>query len=80
MGVRAIFNDDDFLRDCTVTAKSVEDFLKRYHVRDRMYREEFDILVKSYKEDVEKYGRTILPSHISVTGKLVAYFPNKGKE
>jgi hypothetical protein len=69
-------NDNSF-RKYAVKANSVEDFARRYHVRNRMYLEEFALLVKSSKEEVEKFGYTFFPAHISVSGETVSYFPNK---
>jgi hypothetical protein len=69
--------DGDFMREYTVEAKSCEDFIRRYHVRDGMYLRDLAFLVKAGKEEVEKYGYILLPSHISVTGEMVSWFPKK---
>ena len=61
-----------------VKAKSVADFLDRYYKPDR-YRgrgaEYAATLLKSYQEDVEQDGWTIISHHDSATGQVVAYFP-----
>jgi hypothetical protein len=58
-----------------VKAASISDFIQKYHIRDRLYREEFDMLVQSYKEELEKYGYVLIPAHISTTGNMITYFP-----
>jgi hypothetical protein len=72
--------DKEFLKimqKYSVEAKSVEDFIRRYHVRNRMYQEEFSLLVQGGKEEIEKCGYNLLPAHISITGHPVTYFPKK---
>jgi hypothetical protein len=59
-----------------VDDRTVSEFIRDYHVRNRMYDEEFDVLVESYTEDLEKLGYTIVPAHISITGKVV-FWSNK---
>jgi hypothetical protein len=56
---------------------SVEEFIRKYHVRNELYHEEFKMLAQSYKEEIEEDGYTMLPAHISVTGEMVTYFPGK---
>jgi hypothetical protein len=65
------------MRKYAVNEKSVKDFVRKYHVRDRRYQEEFDLLVRGNEEWIEKYGYTLFPAHISITGEMVAYFPSK---
>jgi hypothetical protein len=70
----------DRMREFAVEADSAEDFIRRYHTRNEMYLENFDILVDGSKKDVEKWGYDILPAHISVTGELVSFFPKNKTE
>jgi hypothetical protein len=68
---------NNFMREFAVEAESVKDFVRIYHVRNRMYREEFALLVSSGEEEVEKLGYTFFPAHISVTGEMVSWCPKK---
>ncbi|MDR2663661.1 MAG: hypothetical protein LBC31_11755 [Treponema sp.] len=68
---------DDDMHKYEVNAKSVEDFVRSYHVRDRRYHEEFKVLVEGEKKWIKEFGYTWLPAHISLTGEMVTYFPRK---
>jgi len=71
-------NPNHLFEDCRVEATSVADFLDRYYKHDR-YRgrgEEYAaVILAGAENDVRTQGYTIASQHESVTGKVVAYFP-----
>ena len=60
-----------------VPADSVEDFCLKYHRRSAYHDRGKDYMecdLKSHKEELEKYGYTIIPGSSSTTGDVVAYY------
>jgi hypothetical protein len=72
-----MMNRANWAKDCSVEAKSVSDFLRGYHVKNRIYEEDFPLLVADGKKELEKFGFVLLPAHISVTGRTVTYFETR---
>jgi len=62
-----------------VTAKSVDDFIDRYYRHDRLGGRgaEYEAIVRqSHREYFEKYGYDIISRYESMTGEVVALFPD----
>jgi hypothetical protein len=61
-------------------ADSTEDFCMKYHKRSAYHdrgKEYMECDLQSHKEELEKYGYTIIPGSSSTTGDIVSYY---GKE
>jgi hypothetical protein len=57
--------------------KTIEEFLKKYGKYDRYEgrgKEYMDCCIKSHKEDLNKYGYTIISRHDGVTGKAISFY------
>jgi len=66
-----------------VQAESLEDFYTRYYQHDRYAgrgQEYVEACLKSGREELEKYGYTIITHQSSVTGQTVAYFADSKKD
>lgn len=69
----------DVFKKYRVSASSIEDFRQRYTKPDRYAQrgpEYVAAILQSAREDLDKYGFSIISSHDSITGKVVAYYPN----
>ena len=57
-----------------VYADSLQDFIDKYHKPGKIndFNREADF--KGHKDDILKYGFTIIPHHDSITGELVSYY------
>lgn len=68
----------DSFKKYRVPSSSVEDFRQRYTKPDRYSQrgpEYVAAVLQSAREDLEKYGFSIISSHDSITGEVVAYYP-----
>jgi hypothetical protein len=67
------------MREHSVHADSVEDFLNRYTLPHRKRAMEEDgraeARVQSAYEDIKKLGYTLMSKHESITGEMVTYSP-----
>lgn len=64
-------------RKNAVGAESVEDFLSRYMKPERFTgrgQDYVDHIIKSYTDELEKYGFCFITHHSSVTGKEIAFY------
>lgn len=71
------FNSYENFKKYKVEAANLEDFLKKYTKHDRHEargKEYVEARIKSHKEDLERYGYTIITHHDSVTGQTVSYY------
>lgn len=69
----------DVFKKYRVSASSIEDFRQRYTKPDRYAQrgpEYVAAVLQSAREDLDKYGFSIISSHDSITGEVVAYYPN----
>lgn len=69
----------DAFRKYRVSASSIDDFRQRYTKPDRYAQrgpEYVAAVLQSAREDLEKYGFSIISSHDSITGEVVAYYPH----
>ena len=69
----------DVFKKYRVSASSIEDFRQRYTNPDRYAQrgpEYVAAVLQSAREDLDKYGFSIISSHDSITGAVVAYYPN----
>jgi hypothetical protein len=60
-----------------VKANSLEEFLKKYTKHDRHEgrgQEYVKARIQSHKEDLEKFGYTLITHHDSITGQTVSYY------
>lgn len=69
----------DVFKKYRVSASSIEDFRQRYTKPDRYAQrgpEYVAAVLQSARDDLDKYGFSIISSHDSITGEVVAYYPN----
>lgn len=69
----------DVFKKYRVSASSIEDFRQRYTKPDRYAQrgpEYVAAILQSAREDLDKYGFSIISSHDSITSEVVAYYPN----
>ena len=69
----------DVFKKYRVSASSIEDFRQRYTKPDRYAQrgpEYVAAVLQSAREDLDKYGFSIISSHDSITGEVVACYPN----
>lgn len=69
----------DVFKKYRVSASSIEDFRQRYTKPDRYAQRDPEYVaavLQSAREDLDKYGFSIISSHDSITGEVVAYYPN----
>jgi hypothetical protein len=70
-------NSYEMFKKYEVNADSVEDFLAKYTKREQHSgrgKEYVEARIKSHKDDILKYGYTIITRHDSVTGDIVSYY------
>lgn len=66
----------------TMPADSIEDFCLKYHKRSAYHDRGKDYMacdLESHKEEMEKYGYTIIPGSCSTTGDIVSYYGGNGE-
>lgn len=69
----------DVFKKYRVSASSIEDFRQRYTKPDRYAQRGLEYVatvLQSAREDLDKYGFSIISSHDSITGEVVAYYPH----
>lgn len=67
----------DTFKKYAVPAASVRDFLLRYYRPERFTELcTIGVRTKSHEEDVQCDGYTFISHHDSVTGRIVAFFPD----
>lgn len=57
-----------------VHAESLQEFIDRWHKPGKINNFNREADYNGHKEDLEKYGFTIIPSHDSITGEIVSYY------
>ena len=70
----------DKFKKYALPADSLEDFCKKYHKRSAYHDRGADYIkedLQAHKEELERFGYTIIPKGSSTTGEVVAYY---GKE
>jgi hypothetical protein len=68
---------NELFKKYEVKANSIEEFLENYTRREKHSgrgKEYVECRIKSHKDDLEKYGYTIITRHDSVTGDTVSYY------
>ena len=62
------------MKKYNVYAENLQDFIDRFHrpgkITDFNREDDFN----SHKDDLEKYGYTIIPASSSITGQVVSYY------
>ncbi len=72
----------EYYKKYRVSAKSVDDFLKRYTNYSNTHQEisPHKVRLESYSEELKRYGFCYMTKHMSVTGQPVTYYPEPLRE